>query len=56
MDAIFFYYSIYDRFMQRQPCAYMHACMCVHLLTFSFKKTQKPLTGLLPNFIAVFLG
>ena len=36
MDANFFYYSIYDRFIQRQPCACMHACVhvCVHLLTF----------------------
>ena len=23
MDANFFYYSIYDRFIQRQPCACM---------------------------------
>ena len=40
MDANFFYYSIYDRFIQRQPCA------CMHLLTFSLKKTspQKLLT------------
>ena len=40
MDANFFYYSIYDRFIQRQPCACMHACVhaCVHLLTFSLKK------------------
>ena len=27
MDANFFYYSIYDRLIQRQPCACMHACM-----------------------------
>ena len=54
MDANFFYYSIYDRFIQRQSCAGMHAC--VHLLTFSLKKTsQKLLTVLLPNFIVVFL-
>ena len=37
----------------------VHACVhaCVHLLTFSLKKTspQKLLTGLLPNFIVVFL-
>ena len=25
MDASFFYYSIYDRFIQRQPCACMRA-------------------------------
>ena len=42
MDANFFYYSIdtidlyKDRFIQRQPCACMYAC--VHLLTFSLKK------------------
>ena len=55
MDANFFYYSIYDRFIQIQPCACMHAC--VHLLTFSVKKTspQKQLTRLLPDFIVVFL-
>ena len=35
MDANFFHYSIYDRFIQRQPRACMHAC--VHLLTFSLK-------------------
>ena len=37
----------------------MHACVYayVHLLTFSLNKTspQKLLTGLLPNFIVVFL-
>ena len=55
MDADFFYYSVYDRFIQRQPCACVHAR--VHLLTFSLKKTspQKLMTGLLPNFIVVFL-
>ena len=54
MDTNFFYYSMYDKFIQRQPCAYMRAC--VHLLTFSLKKLpQKLLTGLLPNFIVVFL-
>ena len=54
MDADFFYYYIYDRVIQRQPCACMRAC--VHLLTFSFKKTspQKLLTGPVPNFIVVF--
>ena len=40
MDANFFYYSIYDRFIQRQPCVCMRVCMhvSVHLLTFSLKK------------------
>ena len=33
MDANFFYYSIYDNFIQRQPCACMH-----RLLTFSLKE------------------
>ena len=28
--------TIYDRFIRRQPCACMHACM--HLLNFSVKK------------------
>ena len=59
MDANFFYYSIYDRFIQRPPSACVHVCVhaCVYLLTFSFKKTspQKLLTGPLPNFIVVFL-
>ena len=55
MDANFFYYSIYDRFIQIKTNMCVHAC--VHLLTFSLKKTspQKPLTGLLPNFLVVFL-
>ena len=45
MDANFFYYSNYDRFIQ--PCA----CMCA-FVNFFFKKTsRKLLTGLLPNFI-----
>ena len=57
MDAIFFYYSIYDRFIQGQPCACVHACMCA-FVNFIFKKTspQKLLTGLLPNLIEVFLS
>ena len=59
MDANFFYYSIYDRFKQRQPHACVHTCVhaCVHLLTFSVKKTspQKLLNVLLPDFIVVFL-
>ena len=60
MDANFFYDSIYDRFIQRQPCACMRACMraCVcAFFNFFFKKTspQKLLTELLPNFIVVFL-
>ena len=33
MDANFFYYSIYDRFIQRQPCTCMHA-----FVNFFFKK------------------
>ena len=37
MDANFFYYSIYDRFIQRQPCACVRACMCA-FVNFFFKK------------------
>ena len=48
MDANFFYYSIYDRFIQRQPCA------LVYKLFFS-KTSWKLLTGVLPNFAGVFL-
>ena len=33
MDANFFYYSIYDRFIQRQPCAWVYA-----FVNFFFKK------------------
>ena len=42
MDANFFNYSIYDRFIQRQPCAYMSA-----FVNFFFKK-------LLRNYILDF--
>ena len=56
MDANFFYYSIYDRFIQRQQCACVHACVCAFVNFFFKKKTsQKLLTGLLLNFIVVFL-
>ena len=42
MDANFLYYSIYDRFIQRQPCACMRACIaCVN---FFFKKTSPQTT------------
>ena len=56
MDANFFHYSIYDRFIQRQPCACLHACLCA-FVNFFFKKIspQKLFTGLFPNFIVVFL-
>ena len=48
MDANFFYYSIYDRFIQRQPCMCMRA-----FVNFFFEETsQKLLTGLLPNFLS----
>ena len=52
MDVNFFYYSIYDRFIRRQPCACIHA-----FVNFFFKKTspQKLLTGFLPNFTGMFL-
>ena len=47
MDANFFYYSIYDRFIQRQPYVQVH--VCVHLLTFYLKTSpEKPLTGQKP--------
>ena len=51
MDANFFYYSIYDIFIQRQPRA------LVHPYTVSLKRTspQKLLTGFLPNFTGMFL-
>ena len=43
-------------FIQRQPCACVHACVCA-FVNFLFKKTspQKLLTGLLPNSVVVFL-
>ena len=51
MDANFFYYSIYDRFIQRQT----HACVRASV-NFFFKKAspQKLLTGFLPNFTGMF--
>ena len=44
MDADFFYHSIYDRFIQRQPCA----CMLLFIVTenlglWSDTGTQAPL-------------
>ena len=38
MDANFFYFSIHDRFIQRQPCAcaWMCACVCA-FVKFFFK-------------------
>ena len=52
MDANFFYYSIYDRFILRQPCVCVHA-----FVNFFFKKAspQKLLIGFLPNFTGMFL-
>ena len=47
MDANFFYYSVYDRYIQRQPCACVRA-----FVNFFFKKL---LTGVLPNFTEMFL-
>ena len=51
MDAIFFYYAIYDRIIhvQRQPCA----CICKLFLWKT--SAQKLLTGFLPNFTGMFL-
>ena len=58
MDAIFFYYSINmrDLYKDNHMRACVCACMCA-FVNFFFKKTspQKLLTGLLPNFIVVFL-
>ena len=48
MDVNFFYYSIHDRFIQRQPCAWVHAC--ISKLFLSKTSPQKLLTGFLPNF------
>ena len=54
MDANFFYYSIYDRFIQILVTMCVHACVCA-FVNFFFKKTslQKLLTGLLPDFILI---
>ena len=53
MDSNFFYHSIYDRFIQRQPRA------CVRgSVNFLFKKpllSQKLLTGFLPYTTGMFL-
>ena len=48
--------DLYKKKKKKKPCACMHACMCA-FVNFFFKKTspQKLLTGLLPNFIVVFL-
>ena len=57
MDANFFYYSInmIDLYKDNHVHACMRACVCA-FVNFFFKKTsQKLLTGLLPNFIVVFL-
>ena len=57
MDANFFYYSInmIDLYKDNHVLACVCACVCA-FVNFFFKKTsQKLLTGLLPNFIVVFL-
>ena len=51
MDAYFFYYSIYDRFIQRQPYACVHPSINLSLKDFS----QKLLTGFLLDFTGMFL-
>ena len=48
MNANFFYYSTYDRFIQRQPCVCTRKLFCV-------KTPQKLLTGFLPDFTRMFL-
>ena len=60
MDANFFYYSIYDRFIDSYKDNHVRACVRTWVcafVNFFFKKTspQKLLTGLLLNFIVVFL-
>ena len=53
MDANFFYYSINTIDLYKDN--HVRACVC-EFVNFFFKKTsQKLLTGLLPNFIVVFL-
>ena len=54
MDTNFFYNSIHETFIQRQPCERM----CAFVNFFFKKKTspQKLLTGFLPNFTGIFLG
>ena len=58
MDANFFYYSInmIDLYKDNHVRACVRVCVCV-FVNFFFEKTspQKLLTGLLPNFIVVFL-
>ena len=51
MDVNFFYFSVFGRFIQRQPCACMCVCVCK---LFSLKSSQKLLTGFLPNFTGMF--
>ena len=53
MDANFFYYSIYDKFIQRQPCACMRAF--VNFKKLLLRSYWKPLTEFLPNFTGMFL-
>ena len=57
MDANFFYYSIYDRLIQKKKHVHacVSACLCAFVNLFFKKTSQKLLTGLLPNFIVVFL-
>ena len=51
MDANFFFYSIYDRFIQRQPCACMRASILRNANTvvsddnFSRQTTKIPYIG-----------
>ena len=49
MDANFFYYSIYDRFVQRQP----HACMRPY--PFSFKNFSETIDWIFTKFHRNFL-
>ena len=58
MDANFFYYSInmIDLYKDNHVRACVPACVCA-FVNFFFEKSspQKLLTGLLPNFMVVFL-
>ena len=55
MQISFIIVFMIDLYKDNHVRACMHACVCT-FVNFFFKKTsQKLLTGLLPNFIVVFL-
>ena len=58
MDANFSILFMIDLYKDNHVHAWICACVlvCVHLLNFSLKTSpEKLLTGLLPNFVVVFL-